>query len=125
MMQTILSGLALLAAMGALILAIREKKRSTKRNAALLEYLDRTLKGEVKACGDKADGLAESVSELDKRVSALENGICPDFEEAKAAAKAVNDFNSGLSAILNFDPLHEEKMRKDRLHSQRGDESWP
>lgn len=121
-MQTILSGLALLAAMGALILTVREKKRSTKRNAALLEYLDRTLSGAVNAWGNRADSMDESMTELGKRVSDLENGICPDFEEAKAAAKAVNDFNSGLSAILNFDPLHEEKMRKDRLHSQRGDE---
>ena len=48
--------------------------------------------------------------EIDTRISNLENGMVPDFEQAKEAAKAVNDFNKGISAIMGYDPF--EARRK-------------
>ena len=54
---------------------------------------------------DRTDG-------LEKRIINLESGIVPDFEAAKKAAKSVNDFNTGLSAIMGYDPL--EAVRKSR-----------
>ena len=86
----ILSSLALLAAMFDLILTLDERKRNQKRNAALTQYADAAVKESEKRLGD--------------RVDALENGIVPDFERAKEAAEAVNDFNAGITGILGFDP---------------------
>lgn len=45
------------------------------------------------------------LKKMDERVSALESGTVPDFEKAKEAANAVNDFNAGISGILGFDPM--------------------
>lgn len=57
----------------------------------------------------------EDVERLKASVSNLEQGIVPDFEEAKAAAKAVNDFNAGISAIMGYDPMEaRRKMREGR-----------
>lgn len=52
------------------------------------------------------------LKKMDERVSALESGAVPDFEKAKEAANAVNDFNAGISGILGFDPM--EVIRKQR-----------
>jgi hypothetical protein len=49
-------------------------------------------------------------------VEKLEKGVVPDFEQAKAAANAVNDFNKGISNILGFDPMTAlvEAQKKER-----------
>lgn len=54
------------------------------------------------------------------RVEALEHGVVPDFEEAKKAAEAVNDFNKGLSAIMNFDPMAEAKRARNEENAKGG-----
>ena len=110
MITMILSGLALLAAGVSLILTFQEKKRNEKRNAAALQYADAAVRDAE--CRVKA-GMDNLYSNADKRLSNLESGICPDFEEAKAAAKAVNDFNAGLSAIMNFDPMEEARKARE------------
>lgn len=89
----ILSGLALLAAITSLALTVRNEKRSQKRKTILVNYVD-----SAEAHFNKqAKGFAE-------RLEKLEKGITPDYEHAKAAADAVNDFNRGISNILGFDP---------------------
>lgn len=93
----IFSGLALWAAAAVMIVTIVEKKRSLKRNAALMDYVDRELKSVILT------------------VKKLEDGVVPNYEQAKAAADAVNDFNRGISAILGFDPysaLQSEKTKE-------------
>lgn len=45
------------------------------------------------------------LAEAQEKIEALENGSVPDFEKAKEAANAVNDFNAGISGILGFDPM--------------------
>jgi hypothetical protein len=111
----ILSGLALLAASVCLILLIQEKKRNQKRNTALVNLIDNyftrsmtTLEG-VRGCVVMFN---TTVTEMNSRVKKLEEGISPDYNEALAAKQAVDDFNMGISAILNFDPM--AAMKKSR-----------
>lgn len=61
--------------------------------------------------------ILQSERELTARIQALEDGICPDYEQAKEAAAAVNNFNVGLTNLLGYDPLRaheaaEEKRRR-------------
>lgn len=74
-----------------------------------LERIDK----DTRNLGQRAQVLSDSIHDLCEKVGALENGICPDYEAAKEAAKAVDDFNSGLSAILNFDPLGEARRKRE------------
>ena len=111
----ILSSLALLAATADLVLTLRERKRSKERNTALMQYVDMSASDLLaKAAAKTGETVGSLQKEYDKRIGDLEKGIVPDFEKAKAAADAVNDFNAGISGILGFDP-HEV------LKKQRGD----
>ena len=74
-----------------------------------LEHIDE----DTRNLGQRAQALSDSIYGLCEKVGALEKGICPDYEAAKEAAKAVDDFNSGLSAILNFDPLGEARRKRE------------
>jgi chromosome segregation ATPase len=62
----------------------------------------------------------ERVERLDQRLKAMEEVGSPSFERAKAAAQAVDEFNSGITAILNFDP-HEvlKAQREDHTGGER------
>lgn len=82
----ILSSLALLAATTSVVLTLDERKRSQKRNTAQLQYTD------------------AATERLCRRLDDLEKGIVPDFEKAKEAANAVNNFNAGITGILGYDP---------------------
>lgn len=137
MIPDILSGLALLAATISLIFTITEKKRNQKRNAATVQYISRveddvreigllfsrheeenkkaleSIGEDTRNLGQRVQVLSDSIHDLCEKVGALEKGICPDYEAAKEAAKAVDDFNSGLSAILNFDPLGEARRKRE------------
>ena len=113
----ILSGLALLAASVCLILLIQEKKRNQKRNTAALQYADAAAQKVLILAKNEANAAAEAayknaLEQFEKRVSDLEKGISPDYNEALAAKQAVDDFNMGISAILNFDPM--AAMKKSR-----------
>lgn len=63
----------------------------------------------------------ESVQELTRRITVLEQGLAPDYEAAKEAVKSVNDFNLGISGILGFDPL--EAAKKSRQAERMGGEA--
>lgn len=122
----ILSGLALLAATGSLILIIQEKKRSEKQRAAMLQYIDTQDSGYVERTNkllkelldaykkSYADSMRDLKESYERRIRDLETGMVPDFEEAKAAANAVNDFNRGLSNILGFDPIQEARKAREK-----------
>lgn len=97
----ILSGLAFLAAIISLVLTVRNEKRSEKRNATLINYVGAECKAVSIAAGAYTE---EQVKKLTERIENLEKGITPDYEQARAAANAVNDFNKGISNILGFDP---------------------
>lgn len=101
----IMSGLALLAAIYCVAITMRNEKRNKKRNAALIRYVQKTVDGLAKKC--------------DQRLDSLEKGITPDYEQAKAAADAVNDFSKGITNILGFDPM--EALKTDRQKKEMGD----
>ena len=92
----ILSSLALLAAITAAGLCLRERKRSQERNTALLQLVERNRQ------------------EVIDRVVALEKGVMPDYEKAKEAANAVNNFNAGITGILGFDPYTALQAQRDK-----------
>ena len=102
MIALVMSGLALLAASVSLLMSVIEKKRSKKRNAAMLDYVTATVNRGIQSSG------------FDSRIQKLEHGITPDYEQAKAAANAVNDFNRGITNILGFDPVSALKKEQQR-----------
>lgn len=110
MIAIILSGLALLAAITVFVLFVQEKKRNEKQRA---DSLVEKAKGYEEELRYKA-AISQEMDKLVTRICNLEKGIVPDFEEAKAAANAVNDFNRGLSNILGFDPLEEAKKAREK-----------
>ena len=116
----ILSSLALAAATGSMVLTLREKKRNLQRNAAQMAYAENvgsdTFQKAVAAALDSTDALGRQIKQQGEEIEELRKGIVPDFEKAKAAAQAVNDFNSGITGILGFDPY-------DALKAARAKES--
>lgn len=79
---------------------------------ALTDYIDQVESGVRADAGKNLETVFLGFNGLVDRVSRLETGMVPDFEAAKAAVKSVNDFNSGLSAILNFDPMAAAKQQR-------------
>ena len=78
----------------------------------LTDYIDR-VELNVKANAEEKLRLTYlDITDILERVSHLEKGMVPDFEAVTAAVKSVNDFNSGLSAILNFDPMAAAKQQR-------------
>ena len=132
----ILSGLALLAASVCLILLIQEKKRNQKRNTALCDLLRAEFDQVIAYIGEfkvnsrndfaetfgKLDGIALKLDQIvlafGKRIDDLEKGISPDYNEALAAKQAVDDFNMGISAILNFDPMTAIKKSREEQEAR-------
>lgn len=60
----------------------------------------------------------ETISDIQKRLHDLEQGVVPDYSEALAAKNAVDEFSKGLSAILNYDPI--DAYRKERERNKYG-----
>lgn len=112
MITMILSGLALLAASVCLILLVQEKKRNQKRNIALIRLIETECKKIKLEDYEQRKKICERIREIDADVADMKKGIVPDYNEAIAAKQAVDDFNMGISAILNFDPL--AAMKKSR-----------
>lgn len=116
----VLSSLALLAAGANLILFFVEKKRDTARRQAMLDYVNNqcecTIEENetfVKEYVDKnLEKVGARIEQQQSDIEKLKNGVCPNYEAALAAANAVNDFNAGISAIMNFDPLEAARKRR-------------
>jgi type II secretory pathway component PulJ len=101
----ILSSLALLAASFDAVMTAKERKRNQEQKTDLIEFVNFSL-----------DRMEKS---LEERIKKLEDGAMPDYEAAKAAAQAVNDFNAGISGILGFDP--HEALKKQRNETTGGE----
>ena len=86
----------------------------------LTDYIDRVESGVRADVGENLESVCLGINGLVERVSHLEKGMVPDFEAAKAAVKSVNDFNSGLSAILNFDPMAAARQQRSDRATERG-----
>lgn len=89
MMVTLCVILSVLSAVLTVISAIRVKKQSRERILVL-----------------------GAMNDFEARLKKLESGIVPDYEEAKKAAKAMDDFSAGITGILTYDPT--EALRKSR-----------
>lgn len=62
---------------------------------------------------DRIDPLQEELEQQQEKIEKLESGACADYEKAKKAAEAMNDFNDGISNILNFDPASYLQERRE------------
>ena len=74
------------------------------------------IDGSTAGClNNLASNLADTNSAVQRiadDVEKLKNGIVPDFEAARQAAAATNDFFAGVSNIMGFDPM--AAARKER-----------
>lgn len=127
----ILSTLALLAVGICLAETSKEKKRSEKQRAVTVDYIDRECAAVERRTADALGALSisiaelrqslgavqQSIGEIEEKVRKLEEGTVPDYEQAKAAASAVNDFSQGISNILGFDPFF--ALQKSRENTGR------
>jgi hypothetical protein len=105
---------------------MQEKKRNQERNAAMLTYVGIECEAVSKAAGAYTDekvtsadnklreDMSAAVSGMCNRVENLEKGIIPDYEKATAAVNAVNDFNQGISNLLNYDPVSALAAQRER-----------
>lgn len=118
----VISSLALLAATVSVIITVMERKRNQERNAAMLQYVDKSIGRAIKELGDcaqrfeadKISYMREIENQVIPRIEALENGAVPDYEKAKEAANAVNNFNAGITGILGYDPYSALQAQRDR-----------
>lgn len=86
MLAMVMSSLALVAATVCAVATVLERKRSRERNAA------------------QSAMWADALRKVQGQVEELTNGAVPDYEKAKAAAKAVDDLHEGIANVLNYDP---------------------
>lgn len=134
----IISGLALLAAVVSIVLYFVEKKRNAERRQALLDYINNYCESISESSEDFAASMAKdlisrfetekeffnvansksyeliqaAIKRNAEEIEKLKNGAVPDYEKAMEAAKAVNDFNAGISAIMNYDPIETVRSRR-------------
>ena len=126
----ILSSLALLAAVVNVVLFCVEKKRNNAVRTAMVQYIDNMNDGMEEFVKERLESVNEerekesaenahfrkatnsTLNEMFEEIGKLKAGTVPDYEAAKAAANAVNDFNAGLSAIMNFDPIAVARARR-------------
>lgn len=113
MIALMLSGLALLAAGVCLCLLMQEKKRNQERNASE-EKLNNAVNRCMEAVGTETVHRIQVCDKLAERVANLESGVIPDYEKATAAVSAVNDFNQGISNLLNYDPVYALAAQRER-----------
>lgn len=72
---------------------------------------------------ERAEAEIEKLKEeFSSEIEKLKSGLAPDYEKALAAAKAVNDFNTGLSAIMNYDPI--AAVRAQRQAGDKEADAW-
>lgn len=86
--------------------AVQLERRITRMAVNLKNYADASARSEC--------------AMLEPRIRKLEDGVIPNYEEAKKAAKAVDDFNIGLSAIMNFDPMAAARKARDERNVKGG-----
>lgn len=131
----IIGCLALLAAVANIILFFAEKKRVDKRHSETVDFITteceavfkdaalyveectgkkieestRLIMADVDSVGRK---IARRFERIEEEINKLKSGTIPDYETALSAAKAVNDFNAGISAIMNYDPIAAVRVRR-------------
>lgn len=142
----IVSCLALLAAVANIILFFVEKKRVNKRHSTMVNFVATECKAVAKAAAamyteectvkkveestrlimTEMDSVGQKVARRfeknEAEIQKLKSGTIPDYETALSAAKAVNDFNAGISAIMNYDPI--AAVRAQRQSVDKEADEW-
>lgn len=113
MIGIILSSFALATAAGCLALALWERKRSRELRAALTSFCRQSPKIIAERFKKLDKEWGGAVEALEARIKALEDGTVPDYEKAREAAKAVDEFHQGLANILNYDPYELAKKNRE------------
>lgn len=131
----IISCLALLAAVTAIVMVFVNKKDSGRKHKVLMDLIgtscqtaadgavevaDDHIHEAMKQSRDDWQAAIDTLSELihsgfenyNGKIKNLESGLCPDYEKSLEAAKAVNDFSAGITAILGFDPVQSARSRR-------------
>lgn len=141
----VLSSLALLAAVANIILFVTEKKRveswrrtmvdfvaaeskavSTAASMYTEEFTNKAIEEAGQMIAEDAESrdkmIAQKFEDIHSEIEKLKSGLAPDYEKALVAAKAVNDFNTGLSAIMNYDPI--AAVRAQRQSGDKEADAW-
>ena len=116
----IFSGLALLAAFLCLILLLQEKKRTEKRNVAMLQLIETECRKIGNEDYEQRLKMNVRIQNLNENVEKLMKGIVPDYNEAVEAKKAVDTFSRDITNLLNFDPM--AAAREARIRRRNGGE---
>lgn len=95
MLAMVMSSLALMAAVVCTVLTLQERKHSRERSAA------------------QNAAWADALRKVQGQVEELTNGAVPDYEKAKAAAKAVDDLHEGIANVLSYDPYEAIRRNSD------------
>jgi 2,3-bisphosphoglycerate-independent phosphoglycerate mutase len=115
--RDILSVLTLAVLIADVFLTVRNHRRSIARNATLVQYVDKTMdSARVNILRD----VNAVVDPLKAAVEDMSKGIVPDYEEAKKAAEATNEFHRGIANILNYNEM--DSLRRMREAEQSGGE---
>lgn len=93
----------------------------TAASAAAHEVYTKQRAERTEALTHLSDAVDRTLADVLKRLEKLESGMVPDYEAALEAARAVNDFNTGLSAIMNFDPMAEAKKARNKATATGGE----
>lgn len=93
----------------------------TAASAAAHEVYTKSRVEQSEALTHMSEDVDRTFADLLKRVEKLESGMVPDYEAALEAARAVNDFNTGLSAIMNFDPMETAKKARNKASVTGGE----
>lgn len=131
----ILLAVVLLAQILLFILFFVEKRRSVRRNQAMLDYVEKSVEGGISACQEETaellKGNAESVdarfksitesadkwrndflsetsriiTEHEKKTNESLNNMLLDYLQAQEAASKINDFGASLASIFDYDPM--------------------
>ena len=113
-MNIIVIFLIVLAVCIAMCLAVcRHWVQQVRRDAS--KEAERTI---TRIINKERESWQKSMTAMEMRITDLENGTVPDFEQAKEAARAVNDFNKGLSAIMGYDPFEARKKAQEERGSR-------
>lgn len=92
-------------------------RRLEKKIKATFNYAE-NLSGEIDEAMSCIDDVRDAANGQAERITALENGVIPNYEEARKAVDSLNDFNKNLNSIMEYDPV--ASMKKARKKKKQG-----
>jgi hypothetical protein len=99
----IFSCIALCASAFSVFFTMQERNERKRQCKAVLDYVDRI------------------VEDINPKLEDLTKGVVPEYEAAKAAADATNEFHRGIANILNYNEI--DALRRVREAEANGGEA--